>query len=168
VSEVIGVRSAGRPDPPTGLRRLLFRLPIHAYRVGLGGLFGRRFLLLHHIGRVSGTPRRVVLEVVEHDRADDSYVVASGFGARADWYRNVLAHPEVRIQVGWRTMPARAQPLTPEDGGEFMARYAPRHPRIAGRLVRFMGFEVDGSVSDYREIGRAIPFVRLVPVRSGR
>lgn len=162
------MRTVRRPDPPTGLRRLLFRLPIHAYRLGLGGLFGRRFLLLHHTGRVSGAPRRVVLEVVEHDPTEHSYVVASGFGARADWYRNVLAHPEIRIQVGWRAMPARAEPLTAEEGGEFMARYAPRHPRIAVRLVRFMGFEVDGSASDYRDVGRAIPFLRLVPERGGR
>ena len=125
-------------------------------------------MLLHHIGRVSGTSRRVVLEVVEHDRANGSYVVASGFGARADWYRNVLAHPQVRIQVGWRTMPARAEPLTPEDGGDLMARYAPRHPWIAARLVRFMGFEVDGSASDYREVGQAIPFLRLVSGRGER
>ncbi|HEX5493979.1 MAG TPA: nitroreductase family deazaflavin-dependent oxidoreductase [Mycobacteriales bacterium] len=157
------MRTVRRPDPPTGVRRMLFRLPIQAYRMGLGGLFGRRFLLLHHVGRVSGAPRRVVLEVVEHDPAEGWYVVASGFGTGADWYRNVLAHPEVSIQVGRRTMPARAERLTPDDGGEFMARYAPRHRRIAVRLVRFMGFQVDGSVDDYREVGRAIPFVRLVP-----
>ncbi|NBE92221.1 nitroreductase family deazaflavin-dependent oxidoreductase, partial [Nonomuraea sp. K271] len=28
---------------------------------------------------------------------------------------------------------------------------------------KIMGFEVDGSVADYREVGRHIPFVRFTP-----
>jgi hypothetical protein len=48
--------------PPTGLSRLLFRVPIHAYHAGLGRLFWPGLLLLHHIGRVTGRPREVVLE----------------------------------------------------------------------------------------------------------
>ncbi|MBP2702618.1 nitroreductase family deazaflavin-dependent oxidoreductase [Microbispora sp. RL4-1S] len=153
----------GRPEPPTGLRRALFRLPIGLYRARLGWLLGGRFLLLNHIGRVSGKVRQVVVEVVEHDRTDGGYVVCSGFGPDADWYRNLRATPEVTVEVGTRTIPVTAKPLTAEEGGEFMARYAPRHPKVAIRLVRFMGFRVDGSEADYRAVGRELPFVRLAP-----
>jgi hypothetical protein len=66
--------------PPTGLSRLLFRIPIYVYRLGMGWLFGDRLMLLNHIGRVSGKQRATVLEVVTHDLADDSFVVASGWG----------------------------------------------------------------------------------------
>ncbi|MFD3748044.1 nitroreductase family deazaflavin-dependent oxidoreductase [Nocardia sp. NPDC058633] len=152
-----------RPPPPTGVRRLLLRAPIHLYRLRLGWLFGSRLLLLEHIGRVSGKQRRVVIEVVEHDPTDGSYVVCSGFGTEAAWYRNVLAAPDTRIQVGLRTIEVTAHPLATDEGGEFMARYAPRHPRAARRLVRFMGFSTDGSQEDYREVGRHLPFVRLSP-----
>ncbi len=31
------------------------------------------------------------------------------------------------------------------------------------KLVRFMGFAVDGSEADYRLVGRELPFVRFVP-----
>ncbi|MEV4158495.1 nitroreductase family deazaflavin-dependent oxidoreductase, partial [Nocardia salmonicida] len=67
-----------RPAPPTGIRRLMFRAPIHLYRLRLGWLFGGRLLLLDHAGRVSGKPRQAVIEVVEHDSVDGSYVVCSG------------------------------------------------------------------------------------------
>ena len=50
--------------PPKGLRRLVFRAPLHAYHARLGWLFGQRLLLLHHTGRVTGKPREVILEVV--------------------------------------------------------------------------------------------------------
>jgi deazaflavin-dependent oxidoreductase (nitroreductase family) len=150
--------------PPTGLRRLLFRLPIHLYRLGLGGLLGRRLLLLHHIGRVTGRPRRVVLEVVTHDRAEGCYVVASGWGPTAAWYRNVLHTPDVTVQVAWSTLPVRAVPLSEEEGAEVFARYAAAHRRTARYLLpRLMGYSVDGSDADFRAVGRRIPFVRFEP-----
>ncbi|GAA1887340.1 nitroreductase family deazaflavin-dependent oxidoreductase [Actinomadura bangladeshensis] len=150
-----------RPAPPKGLGRTLARLPVHLYRMHLGRLMRGRFLLLDHTGRKSGRPRQVVLEVIEH--ADDGYIVCSGFGPKADWYRNVLAHPDVTIQVGRHRMDVTAHRLPPAEGGEIMARYAPRHPKAAARLVRLMGFSVDGTADDYRRVGRELPFLRLSP-----
>lgn len=155
------VRNVG---PPTGLRRLLFRLPIRLYRLGLGGLFGRRLILLHHIGRVTGRPRQVVLEVVTYDRAEGSYVVASGWGPTAAWYRNVLHTPDVTVQVARTRLPVRAVPLAAEEGAEVFARYAAAHRTVAKRLLpRLMGYSVDGSDADFRAVGERIPFVRFVP-----
>ncbi|WP_020496629.1 nitroreductase family deazaflavin-dependent oxidoreductase [Sciscionella marina] len=152
-----------KPAPPTGLPRLLFRLPIRLYRLRLGWLLGSRMLLLTHTGRVSGKPRQVVIEVVGRDERTGSYFTCSGFGQKSAWYRNVLATPQARIQVGNRAVPALAEPLETEDGAEVMADYAVRHPRAARRLVRFMGFAVDGTAEDYREVGRNLPFVRFTP-----
>ncbi|WP_433229149.1 nitroreductase family deazaflavin-dependent oxidoreductase [Actinomadura formosensis] len=150
-----------RPAPPTGLRRLLWRLPIRLYRMGLGPLLGRRIMLLTHTGRVSGRPRQVVIEVVQKD--GHGYVAASGFGPRADWYRNVMANPEVTLQIAGKRIQATAAPIATGEGAEIMARYAPRHPVAARQLCKLMGFAVDGSVEDYRQVGRHIPFVRFTP-----
>jgi deazaflavin-dependent oxidoreductase (nitroreductase family) len=152
---------------PTRLERALFRLPVRLYRMRLGRLLGRRFVLIHHIGRVTGRTRHVVVEVVEYDRATRDVVVASGFGAKADWYRNLLAHPEVEIQVGSRSYAVVAVPLGQSEAGEAMVGYARRHRVAARGLARFMGFEADGTESGYRDIGRCIPMLRLETVRSG-
>src|SRR5581483_6476732 len=72
---------------PRGVARRLARLPIWLYRLGLGRLLGERFLMLTHIGRTSGRLRQTVVEVVRHDRLSDTYIIASGWGERADWYR---------------------------------------------------------------------------------
>ncbi|MFC9968104.1 nitroreductase family deazaflavin-dependent oxidoreductase [Nocardia ignorata] len=151
-----------RPPPPTGVRRLMFRAPIYLYRLRLGWLFGGRLLLLDHKGRTSGRARQAVIEVVEHD-SDGSYVVCSGFGTEAAWYQNLLASPDTTVQVGLRTIRVTAKPLDVNEGGEFMARYARQHPRAARKLVRLMGFAVDSTPEDYREVGRHLPFVRLCP-----
>jgi deazaflavin-dependent oxidoreductase (nitroreductase family) len=151
-------------EPPTGLNRLLFRLPIYLYRWGLGWLFGRHLMLVNHVGRVTGKRRRVVLEVVAHDANDGSYVVASGWGPAAAWYRNVLHTPDVTIQVGRRTIPVTGVPLPADEGAEIFARYASRHRAAARQLLpRLMGFAVDGSEADFRAVGQRIPFVRFVP-----
>ncbi|MFH9610664.1 nitroreductase family deazaflavin-dependent oxidoreductase [Streptomyces sp. NPDC017448] len=152
----------GRPPLPRGWRRRLARLPPAFYRVGLGPVFGRRLLLLHHVGRVSGLDRRVALEVVEHDREEGSWILASGFGPEAAWYRDLRAAPKTTIQVGNRHYAVTAHFPSAEEGGEIMARYAPAHPRTARRLCAFMGFDVaDGGADSYRRAGRGIPFVRL-------
>jgi hypothetical protein len=82
---------------PRGLTRLAFRLPIWLYRLRLCWLLGERFLMLTHIGRKSGRPRYTVIEVVRHDRASDCYVIASGFGAHTDWFRNIQKNHNVLV-----------------------------------------------------------------------
>ena len=149
--------------PPAGLTRSLFRLPIWVYRLGLGWLFGQRLLLLNHIGRMTGKARQTILEVVEHDATDGSYVVASGWGPGAAWYRNIMQDPDVIIQIGSRTVPVTAVPLSENEGAEIFSRCASRHRRLAMYMLpRVLGMSVDGSDVDFRAVGRRMPFVRLV------
>ncbi|MEU3662312.1 nitroreductase family deazaflavin-dependent oxidoreductase [Streptomyces sp. NPDC032940] len=158
-----------RPRPPAGWRRTAARLPVLLFRVGLGPLFGKRLLLLHHTGRISGLDRQVVLEVVSHDPREPVWTIASGFGPKADWYRNLRRRPKTVIQFGNRHHAVTAHFLPAEDGAAIMAEYARRHPGTARRLCAFMGLAVDGGEASYREAGRAIPFVRLVAAEgSGR
>jgi deazaflavin-dependent oxidoreductase (nitroreductase family) len=151
------------PRPPTGPIRLLFRLPVLLYGAGFGWLFGRRLLLVEHVGRQTGRTRRTVVEVVEHDREDGSYIIASGFGRTAQWYRNLLANPKATIQVGRRRLRVIAEELTPAAGGEVMAGYARRHPMLVRLLGPVLG--IPPGTRDYHAVGEGIPFLRLHPVR---
>ncbi|MFE2436328.1 nitroreductase family deazaflavin-dependent oxidoreductase [Streptomyces sp. NPDC059409] len=150
-----------RPRVPTGWRRLVARAPILLFRAGLGPLLGRRFLLLHHVGRVSGRDRRVVLEVVAYEAPHRCWTVASGFGPRSDWYRNLRAQPKTFVQFGNRHHAVTARFLTPDEGAAIMADYGQKHPRTARRLCAYLGLPADGTEPALREAGRAIPFVRL-------
>jgi deazaflavin-dependent oxidoreductase (nitroreductase family) len=134
--------------------RAVVRAPIWLYRLRLGFLFGHRMLLLEHIGRKSGARRYAVLEVVDHPGTDE-YVIVSGFGEKAQWYRNVIANPRVRVSVGLRrNVPATATPLTPEAVKETVESYAERHPRTWRTLNEAMAAALD--TPDLR-----LPMVRL-------
>ncbi|MFF0400096.1 nitroreductase family deazaflavin-dependent oxidoreductase [Streptomyces sp. NPDC005248] len=146
---------------PVGWRRRAARLPIPLFRMGLGPVFGKQLLLLHHTGRTTGLDRRVVLEVVAHDPAAGSWTVASGFGPRSDWYRNLRAEPQTLIQFGNQHHTVTAHFLTRDDSAEIMARYGRQRPRTARRLRAFFDLAANGSDAAFRAAGSAIPVVRL-------
>lgn len=52
--------------------RRLVRSPIWLYRHGLGWLLGPRVLMLEHVGRKTGEPRYVCLEVVQREGSTPS------------------------------------------------------------------------------------------------
>ncbi len=149
------------PQPPRGLSRLLWRLPILLYRVHLGWLLGERFLLLNHVGRKSGRPRQAVIEVVRYEPIEDAYYSVSGFGERADWFCNIIKTPEVSIQVGRRSVSAHAERLSFEQAEGELLDYAGRHPAAFKNLGSFLGYKLDGSDASIRALARLLPVVRL-------
>lgn len=147
---------------PTGFNRWFLRAPIQAYRLGFGGLFGNKFLLLNHVGRKSGLPRQAVLEVVIHDKESNTYYVNAGFGSKTDWFRNLQVQPEVSILVGRRKWDVCAEVLSPEEGGEIFRRFCDGN-RYAQTYAKGLGFEVDGTLEDYYHMGTQLIFVALRP-----
>jgi deazaflavin-dependent oxidoreductase (nitroreductase family) len=114
--------------------RRLMRAPIWIYKARAGALFGSRILMLEHIGRKSGAPRYAVLEVVDHPAAD-TYVVASGFGRKAQWFRNIRANPRVRVYAGSHApAPATARILDQQEADRALAAYRSRHARAWEQL----------------------------------
>ncbi len=135
--------------------RPLMRAPIAAYRAGLGFVFGSRMLMLEHIGRRTGATRYVVLEVVDHP-APDTYVVPSGFGERSQWFRNVLANPQVRVSTGRRrSVAATARRLSTAEADAVLRRYIDAHPHAWASL---------GSVLDRTLGSRAAPPNTALPM----
>jgi deazaflavin-dependent oxidoreductase (nitroreductase family) len=103
--------------------RPLTRAPLLLYRAGLGAVLGSRMLMLEHVGRRSGATRQVVLEVVGRP-GPGRYVVVSGFGDRAQWFRNVRAEPRVRVSVArHRSVPATAREVDPADARRILDGY---------------------------------------------
>ena len=152
---------------PTGITRLFFRAPIWLYKLNLGWLMGNRMLKITHTGRVSGQPRQVVLEVVRHDPTNDTYYIAAAWGEKSDWVKNIRANPLVKVQVGRRKFDMLAEQLTPGQGELTILDYAQRHPTAMSNLARYMGYQLDGSESDIRELGRMLLMFSLTPQLSG-
>jgi len=151
-------------QPPQGLMKSFFRLPILLYRLGLGGLPGKRFILLNHQGRKSGITRQVVLKVIGYDRYSGSVHVVAAYGDRADWVRNVRRQPAVQAQLAWKKYPAEVVFVDePERISVFLA-YARRYPKLAVRMPGMVGYELDGSEDDFAAFAREAVIARIDPV----
>jgi F420H(2)-dependent quinone reductase len=82
---------------PAGIWKIMSRLNqrmVANYRKGFGPT--RMVLLLTTIGRKSGLPRVTPLQ---YEEIEGVYYLGSARGAQADWYRNILANPQVQIQI---------------------------------------------------------------------
>ena len=117
----------------------------------VGGSFeGKTLLLLHTIGAKSQQERiNPVACVMDGDRLT---VIASKAGAptHPDWYFNVVANPQVTVEVGTETFQAKAT-----------VAEEPERTRLYNRMVEVMpGFD------DYRrKTTRVIPVIVLERVK---
>ncbi|WP_082950416.1 nitroreductase family deazaflavin-dependent oxidoreductase [Mycobacterium sp. E1715] len=134
------------------------RAPIWLFKARAGALFGSRMLMLEHTGRTSGARRYAVLEVVDHP-APGSYVVASGFGRKAQWFRNIEANPRVRVYTGSRApRRATARVMAQDEVDRALAAYRSRHPKAWERMRPVLEDTLGASITD---TGAPLPLVEL-------
>ncbi|MEP6562275.1 MAG: nitroreductase family deazaflavin-dependent oxidoreductase [Nakamurella sp.] len=143
------------------------RLPAVLYQYGLGGLLGQRFLRITHRGRRSGRRYATVVEVVGRNRGSAEYVVISGFGARADWLRNIEAGSPILITVGGSLFVAAHRVLDPTEAEQVFADYERRNrlvaPLIGRVLSALLGWRFDGSPHARRRLAEQLPMVAFRP-----
>ena len=119
----------------------------HEGRVG-GQFAGAPMLLLHTTGARSGIER--VNPMMYLDLEGRRYVFASKAGAdtNPDWYHNLLAHPEVTVEVGPETYRATAAPVSGAD---------------RDRIYEEQGRHYPGFAEYQSKTTRVIPVVEVTP-----
>jgi deazaflavin-dependent oxidoreductase (nitroreductase family) len=116
----------------------------------VGGHFeGKTLLLLHTVGAKSGKERT---NPVAYVRDGDRFVIiASKGGAPTNpgWYYNLLADPNVSVEVGTENFKARAKVAAEPERG-----------RLYGKMAEMMP-----AFADYqKKTKRVIPVITLTPI----
>lgn len=101
-----------RRYPASPVRLAPYRLPVVLWRLGLGPLVGRSFMVLTVTGRSSGLPRHTT--VIPHVVGGRTYVWCP-WGGRSQWYRNMMANPVVTVQSHRGTQVVRAVHIEDDD-----------------------------------------------------
>jgi deazaflavin-dependent oxidoreductase (nitroreductase family) len=148
--------------------RTLLKAPALLYRGLIADLLRSRcVMLLTTRGRRTGLPRTTAVSFMP---VDGHYVAFSGWGVGSNWYRNVLAHPEVWITVGRRRLRAVARPVEdPRRRRELMLRMQARSsgcgpPRAIRPLLKLTGvFDYDGEINMAVAAGDTLPVVEITP-----
>jgi deazaflavin-dependent oxidoreductase (nitroreductase family) len=131
----------------TGMNTAAYRLSNGRVAAHVPG--GAPICLLTTTGRRSGRPRTVPLLYIPHD--DDQIVVVASHGGMSRhpaWYLNLLADPEVTVDVGSRRRPMTARPATDVERAELW-------PALTAVYPHFDAYQ--------RRTDRIIPVLILVP-----
>lgn len=133
------------PDRSDWNRQIIEEFRANGGKVG-GVWEGRRLLLLTTTGAKSGQRRTNPLAYLPD--GDRLLIFASKAGAptNPDWYHNLVAHPNVTVELGAETYEATATVLTGEERDRLYAKQA----------------QVSPAFADYQaKTTRAIPVVAL-------
>jgi deazaflavin-dependent oxidoreductase (nitroreductase family) len=96
------------------------------------GLAPAAFALLETTGRRTGLPRHTP---VGNGRVGDTFWLIAAHGTQADWVRNVVAHPAVRVKIGRSWLTGTAVVL-PDDDATARSRTLPHQwDKALGRMM---------------------------------
>ena len=111
-------------------RKIIEEFRAHEGKVG-GQFEGAPLLLLTTTGARSGQPR--VNPMMYLDEGDRLYVFASKAGAptNPDWYHNLVAHPDVTVEVGTETVAMTASVVDRSERDRVYTEQASRYPGFA-------------------------------------
>jgi deazaflavin-dependent oxidoreductase (nitroreductase family) len=140
----------------------MLKLPLLLYRMGLGWVFGHRFMLLTHVGRRSGKVRRTVLAVLRFDPQTREIMAVSAWSA-SDWYKNILISPAEQVESGWvRYIPAYRF-LPPEEIATLFEEFRKKHPIFSRIVCRIPGWKWDSSHAEFLELAKTLRGVAFRP-----
>ena len=158
--EILGhLTPKNKPGP---ILKWLFKIPVLQYKLGMGWMIGKKFLLITTTGRKTGKPRSTPLEYI-HNPQKDWYRVAPGWGGNTDWYKNIRHNPHITVQVGRRKFKAMAEPAPVEEAAKFMEAASKLHPSMDKVWNRWTDLPVNGTWESYVHAAKFFPSVWLKP-----
>jgi deazaflavin-dependent oxidoreductase (nitroreductase family) len=119
----------------------------------------KRVLVITTIGRKSSQLRSTPLQFEE---VDGVYYVASARGPHADWYRNIIANPQVEVRVNDQNFQTSAELISePWKIADFLDLRLKKHPLFMGILLRLEGLPRKYSRTDLEEFAKRLAIVAL-------
>jgi hypothetical protein len=86
--------------------------------------------------------------VISYDPSIHESVVLSGWGERADWYRNIRVAPAFEVCIAGRTYVPVQRFLEPDELYARLQTYVKRNWFMRGLVRRTLGLRLDGSSED--------------------
>jgi deazaflavin-dependent oxidoreductase (nitroreductase family) len=131
--------------------QLIADLRANGGRASQGPLAGNPLMVLYSTGAKSGEPRRSIVTFSED--GSGAYYIAGSYGGNPtkhpSWYYNLVANPNVTIEIGADTYAAEATDLRGAERDRAWDRHVEQLPNFG---------EYPAKVT-----GRTIPVIRIAP-----
>ena len=147
---------------PPGFMIPIFKLPLILYRLGMGWMLGKRFMLLTHVGRRSGKVYRSVLAVLRFDEKTREIQAVSPWSS-SNWFRNIQAAPALEVETGSVRYAPVQRSLSQEEIAALFIEYRDKHPIFSRMVARIPGWNIDSSYEEFLELARSLRGVAFQP-----
>ncbi|MDP1713530.1 MAG: nitroreductase family deazaflavin-dependent oxidoreductase [Anaerolineales bacterium] len=150
---------------PDRLLKFFFKVPVWLHKMGFGGwerMVGAQWMLITTTGRKTGKGRDAMVDVMDYDKATDTYYIEAAYGARADWYKNMQSNPIFEAQVGRRKFKARAGAISNEGAGEMLVQFYRRKPAYTRSVMTMAGMKFKDE-DELRAIGKDLTLLAIKP-----
>ncbi len=140
----------------------IFKSPLFLYRLGMGWLFGQRFMMLTHLGRRSGKIHRTILAVLRYD-AGSKEIMAISAWTGSDWYKNIQAAPALQVETGFTRYAPAFRVLAPEEIARLFEQYRDKHPLFCRIVCRIPGWKWNSNYEEFLELARSVRGIAFRP-----
>lgn len=103
------------------------------------------------------------MEVIRYDPATKESVVLSGWGEKADWYRNIGVRPALEVRTGGERYVPEHRFLAPEDNHTEITDCERRHPLAVRIFAQVFGYPLGATESVRREFASSLRLVAFRP-----
>jgi len=167
-SQISPSKDATLPAPTQSIQKPpafmipFMKMPLILYRLGLGWIFGKRFMLLTHVGRRSGKVYRSVLAVLQYNQETREILTVSPWNG-SNWYRNIQATPALEVETGRVHYAPEQRPLSPEEIAALFIEFRRQHPIFSRMIARIPGWKIDSTYDEFLELARTLRGVAFQP-----
>ena len=109
----------------------------------------------------------MVLEVIGREPASGGLRIASAWGRRAEWFRNLEVDPSVEVYVGRRRFTGTVTVLAEPEAQDAFRDYASAHPLAYRTFIGplLLGRRPTGATDELTELARVVPILVVRPAR---
>lgn len=151
-----------RPGP---FLKFFLKVPLLLHKAGLGGwekLVGAEWMLIATTGRKTGKRREAMVDVMDYDKATDTYYIEAAYGTRADWYKNIQSNPVFEAIVGRRKFRARANTLSSEGTADMLVKFYRAKPFYTRSVMAMVGMKFQNE-DELRKIAEKLTLLTVKP-----
>jgi hypothetical protein len=105
----------------------------------------------------------MVAMVLHYDPATSEVIICSGWGATADWIRNIRVRPARRVQISRESFTPQHRFLTDEESFAVAVGFRRRHPHRMRFISWVLGWGDLRSDAALRDFVASHPFVAFRP-----
>lgn len=159
-------RSAQKPP---ALMVPFMKMPLVLYRLGLGWMLGKRFMLLKHVGRKSGKTYHTVLAILRFE-AETKEMMAVSPWSGSNWYRNIQETPALEVETGnglfrrVRYVPVQRS-LSAEEIAQLFIAFRQQYPIFSRMIARIPGWKINSTYEEFLTLAKTLRGVAFRPAQ---